>query len=519
MLIGGDELIRLKDISLSNGLSCILKDICLTLKKGESLAVTGISGSGKTSLARILAGINLPSKGTVSVSPGLNRVMVHQQDQFMSLSGRRSTYYGQRYENQGMESTPTVMDYLRGIDQRTGFSSDKKTLMAVLEQMQISHLTENKLLQLSNGERKRTQLAAAFMQKPDLLILDQPFPGLDTAARLNLAMLLERQMNTGLSLVIICDPKHVPSGVHQVLELHQGRIKQYTDTERYLLSESGNEENEEEDKTTQDLLFHVLPQTKEKFTDLVRMNRVNVTIGGKEILKNINWHVKHGEQWALLGPNGAGKTTLLSLITADNPQGYANDLVLFDRKRGSGESIWEIKKRIGFVSPELHLYFLRGAGIYNTIPGLRPKQSATSNSLTCMEVILSGFRDETGFASAPTDLQQEIAETWLSILNLDHLKDHRYEQASFGQQRSLLLGRAMVKTPDLLILDEPCQGLDQYQSRSFIRLMNSICARLNTTLIYVTHLPKEIPSCVSKVIVLDEGRVKYCGDYLEALRE
>lgn len=505
-------MIRLENVSLKNGLSCILQNIHLVLKQGESLAVTGNSGSGKTSLARILTGTSLPSEGILSVSPDINRVMVPQQDQFMSLSGRRSTYYGQRYENQGMESIPTVLDYLSEIHKKTAFPSEEATLTSILQKMQIGHLTQNKLLQLSNGERKRTQLAAALLQKPDLLILDQPFVGLDTAARLNLADLLERQMKAGLSLVIICDSRHIPSGVHQVLELRKGMVNQYTSLENYIPTENGDEG---EDKETDDRLFHILPEPEEKFKDIVRMNHVNVAIGDKKILKNISWRVKSGEQWALLGPNGAGKTTLLSLITADNPQGYANDLVLFDRKRGSGESIWDIKMRIGFVSPELHLYFLRGAGIYNTIPGLRAKTSAAYNSLTCMEVILSGFRDETGFASTPTNLQQEIAKTWLSILKLDQLKDHLYTRASFGQQRSLLLGRAMVKSPSLLILDEPCQGLDHHQTRYFIRLLNTICTRLNTTLIYVTHMQEEIPSCVNKMITLENGGIKYCGTYFK----
>ena len=505
-----DELIRAENLSLRNGFSYILKDIHLVLKQGESLAVTGSSGSGKTSLGRILSGLILPSGGILSVNPRLKRVMVHQQDQFMSLSGRRSTYYGQRYENQGMENTPDVLDYLRKVQGKADAPAGETVLTSVMQQMEIIHLSRSKLLQLSNGERKRTQLAAALLQKPGLLVLDQPFVGLDAGSHTNLEELLQEQMKAGLSLVIICDPEHIPAGIHQVLELREGMINQFTSREAYVPSIHKNETGSGK---ADDRLFPVLPAPEEKFTDIVRMNKVNVTIGGKKILKDISWQVKSGEQWALLGPNGAGKTTLLSLITADNPQGYTNDLVLFDRKRGSGESIWEIKKRIGFVSSELHLYFMRGAGIYNTIPGLSAKAAAKYDSLSCMDVLLSGFRDEIGFASSPTDLQREIAENWLSVLKLDHLEKRLYIQASLGQQRSLLLGRALVKSPSLLILDEPCQGLDHNQIRYFIRLLDAVCTRLNTTLIYVTHLKEEIPSCVNKMIMLEEGKIKYCGDY------
>ncbi len=507
MLCEGSKWIRLEHVFLKNGLSTILNDINLQLRQGESVAITGSSGSGKTVLARIMAGLDQPSGGQIEVRRNLKRVMVHQQDQFMSLSGRRSTYYGQRYENQGMESTPVVADYLRKIQEKTEASTAKK-LNQVMQHMQISHLAESKLLQLSNGERKRTQLAAALLEEPDLLILDQPFAGLDATARQNLTNLLEEQMQSGVTFVLICDPKHIPEGIDRVIEMQSGRVGQCSARQTYTPS---IEEIKGATGKDGERLFNLLPQQDSEFADIVRMNKVNVTIGNRQILKNINWQVKSGEQWALLGPNGAGKTTLLSLITADNPQGYSNDLVLFDKKRGSGESIWDIKKKIGYVSPELHLYFLRGAGISNTIPGLKTK--ASYNALTCFEVLLSGFRDEIGFASAPTALQQEIAETWMSILNLDHLRDHLYIKASFGQQRSLLLGRAMVKSPALLILDEPCQGLDQNQSRHFLELLNTICLRMNTTLIYVTHMKEEIPPCVSKVIMLRNGEVSYCGNF------
>jgi len=504
--------IQAERLFLKSGLSTILENINLEIREGESFAVTGSSGSGKTSLGRVLSGQLNPSAGTLSVAPELKRLMVDQQDHFMSLSGRRSTYYGQRYENQGMENIPSVLEYLQKISEKASPSPGPKVLQAILEQMQIIHVAGSKLLQLSNGERKRTQLAAALLQKPDLLVLDQPFVGLDAKSRENLTDLLIRQMEeAGISLVIICEPEHIPSGVRRVVELHEGRIVQLTPPSEY---KSVVRENEIEEEKTDARLFSVLPVSAETFSDIIRMKDVNVTIGGKQILKKINWQVKGGERWALLGPNGAGKTTLLSLVTADNPQGYTNELVLFDRRRGSGESIWDIKSRIGFVSPELHLYFLRGEGIFNTIPGLNSGPRQKYNSLSCMDVLISGFKNEIGFASAPTDLQRQVAGTWFSILKLDHLKDRLFLHASLGEQRSLFLARALVKSPSLLILDEPCQGLDRSQTHRFVRLLDDICLHLKTTLVYVTHLKNEIPGCVDKLLMLENGQVKYDGKYL-----
>ncbi len=503
-----EELLRIEGVSFNAGMTPVLKDITLNLRQGDYLSVTGNSGSGKSILGRILAGLEEPSSGERLARPGLRSVMVHQQDQFMLLSGRRSTYYGQRYEQQGMENTPEVGAYLAGIAAKIQPTADATFPERIMQEMQISHLSQTKLLHLSNGERKRTQLAAALLQRPGLLILDQPFAGLDTTSRLKLTEILDQQIKNGLSVVLICDAFHIPQTVGRVLELKNGRISRYVAREDYAAPE-------EEPGTveTDGSLFQVLPPHADSFPELIGMKNVQVSIGEKRILNQVNWTVKGGERWVLLGPNGAGKTTLLSLITADHPQGYTNELSLFGRRRGSGESIWDIKRKIGYVSPELHLYFLRGAGIINTIPGLYSRSAAKYDSMSCLDVLLSGFRDETGFASAPTDLQREIALTWLRILQLNELQHRLYTQASFGQQRLLLLGRALVKSPPLLILDEPCQGLDHSQRTRFIRLLDTICCRLPTALIYVTHMQEEIPSCTDKMIRLEEGRVTFCGNY------
>ena len=237
------------------------------------------------------------------------------------------------------------------------------------------------------------------------------------------------------------------------------------------------------------------------------MKNVNVSFGGKKVLNGINWEVKTGGQWVLKGPNGAGKTTLLSLITADNPQGYTNDLVLFDRKRGSGESIWDIKKKIGFVSPELHLYFLRQKSIYHPAAGI----PTSYNSMTCLDVVLSGLNDEIGFNTSYSERSLRLAKLWLRLLKLEHLEKSPFLYTSLGEQRIFLLARALIKLPDLLILDEPCQGLDPSQTRRFLKLLDHICENGNTTMIYVTHRAEEIPLCVSHILELENGCVMQEG--------
>lgn len=500
-------LLQTKDLCLQSGLTTILNQINFQLAFGESLAITGSSGSGKTSLGKVLSGKIYATHGELIFPSNLKRIMVDQQDHFITQSGKKSTYYSQRYENIGEDDSPDVVDYLRRVQQKNRFTNTEDHIAEIMTQMQIESIANRKLLQLSNGERKRTQLAAALIQKPDLLVLDQPYAGLDFSARSNLNSIFENLIQSNVSLIVICDFDQVPDSIHKVLELKNGEVLQFVERIKYKHEITPVNA---EFKESINNLFELLPPPKERFEDVVNMTNVKVTFGGKKILKDINWIVKNGEQWALLGPNGAGKTTLLSLITADNPQGYSNELVLFDRKRGSGESIWDIKKRIGFVSSELHLYFLRGGGIYNSVPGLGEKRQSSYDAISCIEVIISGFHDEVGCVSSPTGFQQKIAKTWLSIFGLDHLYKRKFYQASLGEQRSLLLARALVKSPSLLILDEPCQGLDASQVRHFTKMIDTICTQQNTTMIYVTHIKEEIPSCVKNLLRLENGKVVHC---------
>jgi molybdate transport system ATP-binding protein len=220
---------------------------------------------------------------------------------------------------------------------------------------------------------------------------------------------------------------------------------------------------------------------------LVRMKSVSVAYNGTKVLQQICWTVRENEQWALLGPNGAGKTTLLSLIMGDNPQAYANDITLFGRRRGSGESIWEIKQHIGWVAPELQLYYPGGA--------------------TCLDVVCSGFFDSIGLYRQCSSNQREAAMSWMQWLGLSERAKTVFEQISEGEQRLALIARALVKSPALLILDEPCQGLDESNRDRVLQAIDQAGSRLNTSMIYVTHRADELPKSITHILRLNEGRV------------
>jgi len=220
--------------------------------------------------------------------------------------------------------------------------------------------------------------------------------------------------------------------------------------------------------------------------EVVKLNKVSIRYDDRTILKELDWTVRRGEKWALSGENGAGKSTLLSLVCADNPQSYACDISLFGRKRGTGESIWEIKKHIGYVSPEMHRAYLK--------------------NLPAIEIVASGLHDSIGLYKRPQPEQMAICEWWMDIFGIAELKDKPFLQLSSGEQRLALLARAFVKDPELLILDEPLHGLDTYNRRRVKKIIEAFCHRKDKTMIMVTHYESELPGTITDRIFLKRNR-------------
>jgi len=216
------------------------------------------------------------------------------------------------------------------------------------------------------------------------------------------------------------------------------------------------------------------------------MKNVSIKYGDKQILDGLNWQVRQGERWALTGHNGAGKSTLLSLINGDNPQAFANKIILFDQLKGSGESIWEIKKKIGYVSPEFFQYFPMGS--------------------TCLHVIESGFDDTLGLFRISGKSRAETSLRWMKLLHISEFAGALIRNVPVSIQRICMLARAMVKNPSLLILDEPCLGLDAERQEQFKNLIDTICRMSDLTLIYVSHYQDEMPLSITHSLKLEHGR-------------
>jgi molybdate transport system ATP-binding protein len=464
----------------------VLNNISFTANAGETWAITGTSGSGKTTLLKAIAGKLLHTgRITIGEETGVAKkiVLVEQQHHFKNLSNTNNFYYQQRFNSMDAEDAITVEDDLQHVLSKTHNTKDELDQLAT--QFNVKKLYTERLIQLSNGENKRVQIVKALLLHPTILLLDNPFTGLDVESRKTLEAVLTTIINKGIHVIIVASSSHLPHFITNVLSLSHNGFETYN----IKKASSFNAGDHKKHFVLNNELLKALTRSEAetKFGFIVKMKNVQIKYEGKKILDNINWQVRNGERWSLSGPNGSGKSTLLSLINADNPQAYANEIYLFDRKQGTGETIWDIKKKIGFVSPELHLYF--------------------EKNITCFHVVASGLFDTIGLFRKINEQQSALAFKWMQLMQIEHLKNKHLFQLSNSEQRLVLLARALVKNPPLLILDEPCQGLDDEQVLQFKNLVNEICVTGNKTLIYVSHYSEEIPECVTNYIRLDKGKV------------
>lgn len=461
----------------------VLDDISFTIYPQQHLAIVGESGSGKTTLAKAIAG-QIFHEGTVSIytndtAPTKNVLFVAQQDAFKNLSNQSSFYYQQRFNSTESEDAATVeQDLMTAAIKIIPDSEQRITqIETLLTRLQMQHRKHTPLIQLSNGEHKRLQLIRALLYQPKVLILDQPFTGLDVPTRKELHAIIN-DIATHTTIILITNSHEIPDCITHMAHLHKGVLKSYTAVSDF-----------KEDISTHNAFIaqRPLPLLKEQtdFTNAIVLKNVSVQYGNKTILQHINWQVERGDKWWIQGPNGAGKSTLLSLLTGDNPQAYANEIYLFDKRRGTGESIWDIKKKIGYISPELHWFFDKGITVYGAIA--------------------SGFFDTMGLYRKLTAAQQNIIAQWIAYFDLNTLQHKSLSLLSSGLQRLVLLARALVKDPPLLILDEPCQGLDNNQTTAFVNLIDELVTKGNKTLLYVTHYEHEVPNSVDKKLALDKG--------------
>lgn len=456
-----------------------LQSVCFKISNGQHLVITGPSGSGKTTLGEALCG-RLFCTGELKITYDAVSILpptikwVAQRYTIKNRSNTVDGYYQQRYNSTENEDAYTVMEELKTV------LDDTDRIGYLLREFSIEYLADKTLLKLSSGEHKRFQLVKLLLSPSQVIILDEPFVGLDVTSRKKLnKMLVEIAAQGSLFIIIAGARDHFPEIITDVLELSEDGNSLFCPLAGYTPGFTHHH---------QPFNISSLPLDKVElaFSHAVKLVSASVRYGQTTILDRITWTVNRGEKWLLKGHNGAGKSTLLSLIYGDNPQAYSNEIYLFDRRRGTGESIWDIKKNIGFVSPELHAFF--------------------DKNISCFDAIASGFFDTMGLYKKLNTQQQAAVNAWLKALGLEGIASQRLALISTGQQRLVMLIRAFIKNPALIVLDEPCQGLDQWQTEAFVQLVEDIVARTGAALIYISHYDNEIPATIDQVLELDKGR-------------
>lgn len=468
---------RMADIAFS-------KPINWTIQEKENWAIVGPNGAGKSLLIDILIGKHALKTGNIETLNNRQISSVVKSVAFSdiySIVDTQNSYYQQRWNTSCEADSPLV---------RSLFAKGEKAWVdRLINAFNITDLIDKEINLLSSGELRKTLIIRSLLSKPQILVLDNPFIGLDFKSRDSLNTLFKNLSDLdGIQIVlVVSDPRDIPELITNILPIKDKNILEPTTRVDFIKNTEFINDLFDKERTIN--LSQIINNTQNNlitFTNALVFNNIKVKYGNRSILNDLNWQVKKGDKWALLGENGSGKSTILSLVAGDNPQAYANDITLFDRKRGTGESIWDIKKRIGYISPEMHLYYLK--------------------NVPCIDVVASGFFDTIGLYKKCNDAQKEIAIKWMELFGIEKIKDRSFIQISTGEQRLALLARVFVKNPDLLILDEPLHGLDIENKKHIKKIIEDFCTS-DKSLIYVTHYEEEIPHIVDKKLRLKKTGV------------
>jgi molybdate transport system ATP-binding protein len=471
-----DTLLSLQNVSLVYRALPALRDISWTLRPGQQWAWLGPNGAGKTSLANIVSGQASHFSGEFERAASLREAGVGYVcfERARALCDRDRKLDDSEFRADANDPGTTVRSLILANRQSdTVFEN-------WVQRLGIDKILDRGLRFISTGEMRKTLLIAAILDNPGLLILDSPLDGLDLATQLEMRQVIEELLASSMALLLLCRQiEDVPAGVTHVLVMDQGQALAHGERDTVL-----------RDSAVQALMAPPLPELASlppaaprpyelpPREPLLVLRDVDVSYADLQVLRAVNWTFPRGVHCCVSGANGCGKTTLLSLVTGDNHKAYGQDITLFGIRRGSGESIWDIKQKYGQIDTQLHLNFARGMKV--------------------LEVVVSGFFDTIGLYDDWGDAQRDHAQAWLRALALENYARECFDTLSFGLQRMVLLARAMVKSPAILLLDEPTLGLDGHHRTLILRAIDHIAANSDTQVIFVSHSAGEMPDCINQ---------------------
>jgi len=474
--------VRLRDFHL-------LHNTTWRIGPGEQWVVLGPNGSGKSALVRALAGDVPTSRGSRRVANGVEIDVVSFESQQTLYSHDRDLDHARYYAGHPDEVL-TLRDYLSPAPVTGTLPREASpSLERYIELFDLEDILDRPFRTLSAGEMRKAVIVAALSRSPDVLILDEPYDGLDASSRERLAGQLERIVSRGVQIVLVTHRREeVPVGATHALTIRDlqvqrqgpiGEVLTEDHLERLYRRDDGDPVSDAPSPGGPPSPAGVSPVGAgfhDNETPVIAFRNVTIGDDTAPLVRDLSWTVRTGEHWIVTGPNGSGKTTLVNLISGEDQRGYALDLSLFGSRRGTGESLWEIRERIGVVTPRLQL--------------------AYAGTATVLETVISGFYGSVGLFRRPTAAQVSAAREALGMLGIALSEDRLNSRVSYGQRRLVLIARALVASPEVLLLDEPCQGLDPENRALIIEAVDRLCRDGRSTVIYITHHDDEIPRSI-----------------------
>jgi len=478
--------VELNDVSVRIGNTTILSRLTWLFRSGENWAVLGGNGAGKTTFLSLI-------RGDIWPAPGCGRRVYRWNGQAketpigfreqtaLASSELLDLYRTMAWNVSGLEA---VCSGFQGTPLFSGKLDRARLERAsdVIAELGIEELGDRRILTMSQGEAKKVLIARAMVQQPRFLFLDEIYTGLDARSRDMVMRLLERVAEQGTQILWSAhDAKEIPASVTHVLILQSGKIMEQgriSDMPTGVIAQSKSKPRVTLGRTPESK-----PQER-RSESRVRMEDVDVFQGGRRILEHIDWTVETRQNWALLGKNGSGKTTLLKLIIGELRPLWGGKIRRFGRD--DPQSLWEIRKRISLVTPDL--------------------QAMHASRQTGLDMVVSGFYGSVGLFDEPTQSQKVSARSWFQLLDVTWMENREVRTLSYGQIRMLLVMRAVVTRPRILLLDEPFSGLDEDARGKVLSIVEEFaCA--DTSVIYVSHRYNELFSALTHVAVLEKGRM------------
>lgn len=470
------NLLTLANVQLVYRALPALRQINWQPRIGQQWACLGPNGAGKTSLANILSGQVNHFSGDYSRS----RLLQQKGVAYVCFEQARALCERDRKLDDS-ETRADATDPGTLVEQLIlGHNAADERFTRWVDRLGIRHILQRGLRYISTGEMRKALLIRAILSDPGLLILDSPLDGLDANSQRELSQVIATLLQSETSVLLLCRQlQDLPEGISHVLVMANGEVLAQGEREEVLSQEDVTALMNPPAGELADLPpTYSRPYEIPADTPLLALNKVNVSYGPLQVLTDVSWHFEGGQHCYVSGPNGCGKSTLLSLVTGDNHKAYGQDITLFGLRRGSGESIWDIKQKYGQLDNQLHLTFARG--------------------MKAVEVVISGFFDTIGLYDDWGDEQRAIAGGWLAALGMSAVAREGFDTLSFGQQRMVLLARAMVKSPAILLLDEPTLGLDGHHRRLMLDAIDHIASQSDTQVIFVSHSAGDVPACINQ---------------------